>query len=173
MSRTDAEVDRWLREYARRPMSVAEVLCDRWATDPSRVGLHYEDPGGRAERITFAALREDSLRAAAALQRLGAGRGDWVATLLPKRPELPVATLGLWRLGAVHVPLFTAFGPEAIRFRVQDSGTKGEFVKRRLSAHAYPREVEFVAELPKTPSGKVQRFLLRTRAMPAGARSRQ
>ena len=35
------------------------------------------------------------------------------------------------------------------------------FVKRRLSAHAYPRELEFVTELPKTPSGKLQRFLLR------------
>jgi acetyl-CoA synthetase len=34
-------------------------------------------------------------------------------------------------------------------------------VKRRLSAHAYPREVEFVESLPKTPSGKIQRFVLR------------
>jgi len=34
-------------------------------------------------------------------------------------------------------------------------------VRKRLSAHAYPREVAFVGELPKTPSGKVQRFLLR------------
>jgi acetyl-CoA synthetase len=37
------------------------------------------------------------------------------------------------------------------------------FVKMRLSAHAYPREIEFVAELPKTPSGKIQRFVLRQR----------
>ncbi len=36
-----------------------------------------------------------------------------------------------------------------------------QFVKQRLSAHAYPREVEFVEVLPKTPSGKIQRFLLR------------
>jgi len=36
-----------------------------------------------------------------------------------------------------------------------------QFVKKRLSAHAYPREIEFVAELPKTPSGKIQRFVLR------------
>jgi acetyl-CoA synthetase len=35
------------------------------------------------------------------------------------------------------------------------------YVKRRLSAHAYPREIEFVEQLPKTPSGKLQRFLLR------------
>ena len=37
-------------------------------------------------------------------------------------------------------------------------------VRKRLSLHAYPREIEFLAELPKTPSGKVQRFLLRQRA---------
>lgn len=36
-----------------------------------------------------------------------------------------------------------------------------QYVRKRLSAHAYPREVEFVSELPKTPSGKIQRFLLR------------
>lgn len=36
-----------------------------------------------------------------------------------------------------------------------------QHVRKRLSAHAYPREVEFVTELPKTPSGKIQRFLLR------------
>ncbi|WP_296736437.1 acyl-CoA synthetase [Mesorhizobium sp.] len=36
-----------------------------------------------------------------------------------------------------------------------------QHVRKRLSAHSYPREVEFVAELPKTPSGKIQRFLLR------------
>ncbi|MEC9445053.1 MAG: AMP-binding protein, partial [Pseudomonadota bacterium] len=37
-----------------------------------------------------------------------------------------------------------------------------ELVRKRLSTHAYPREVEFVTELPKTPSGKIQRFLLRS-----------
>ena len=34
-------------------------------------------------------------------------------------------------------------------------------VRQRLAAHAYPREVEFVEQLPKTPSGKLQRFILR------------
>ena len=36
-----------------------------------------------------------------------------------------------------------------------------QFVKQRPSAHAYPREIEFVSALPKTPSGKIQRFILR------------
>jgi acetyl-CoA synthetase len=36
-------------------------------------------------------------------------------------------------------------------------------VRTRLALHAHPREIEFIDELPKTPSGKVQRFLLRRR----------
>jgi acetyl-CoA synthetase len=36
-----------------------------------------------------------------------------------------------------------------------------EHVRSRLSLHAYLREIEFLDQLPKTPSGKVQRFVLR------------
>jgi len=39
-----------------------------------------------------------------------------------------------------------------------------EMVRSRLSTHAFPREIEFVQELPKTPSGKIQRFILRSQA---------
>ncbi|WP_119157840.1 benzoate-CoA ligase family protein [Caldimonas tepidiphila] len=35
------------------------------------------------------------------------------------------------------------------------------FVKSRLAPHKYPRQMEFVAELPKTATGKIQRFRLR------------
>jgi len=34
-------------------------------------------------------------------------------------------------------------------------------VRDRLGKHAFPREVTFVESLPKTPSGKIQRFILR------------
>ena len=39
-----------------------------------------------------------------------------------------------------------------------------EFVKTRLSAHEYPREVAFISEMPMTTTGKVIRRLLRERA---------
>ena len=38
-----------------------------------------------------------------------------------------------------------------------------QFAQQRLSRHEYPRQVEFVAELPKTPAGKVNRNALRAR----------
>jgi len=39
-----------------------------------------------------------------------------------------------------------------------------EFVKARIAAYKVPREVEFVASLPRTETGKVQRFRLREKA---------
>ncbi|OAL79097.1 AMP-binding protein [Acinetobacter sp. SFB] len=36
-----------------------------------------------------------------------------------------------------------------------------EYVRSRLSKHAYPKEIEFVDALPKTSSGKIQRNLLK------------
>jgi acetyl-CoA synthetase len=36
-------------------------------------------------------------------------------------------------------------------------------VRNRLSQHEYPRQIEFVSELPKTPAGKVNRKMLRER----------
>ncbi|HUB13131.1 MAG TPA: AMP-binding protein [Acetobacteraceae bacterium] len=46
-------------------------------------------------------------------------------------------------------------------------GQYQQLVRERLAAHAYPREVAFMSELPKTPSGKVQRFVLRRMETPA------
>jgi len=38
-----------------------------------------------------------------------------------------------------------------------------DLVRTRLSQHEYPRQIEFVTELPKTPAGKVNRKMLRER----------
>jgi acetyl-CoA synthetase len=38
-----------------------------------------------------------------------------------------------------------------------------EFTRMRLSRHEFPRCIEFVQELPKTPAGKVHRKMLRDR----------
>ena len=35
------------------------------------------------------------------------------------------------------------------------------FVKERLAPYKYPRQIEFIKELPKTATGKIQRFRLR------------
>ena len=45
------------------------------------------------------------------------------------------------------------------------------FTRERLSQHEFPRHIEFVSELPKTPAGKVHRKVLRDREAAAAAAS--
>src|SRR5258708_7892859 len=118
------QIQECLRRYGVGAVSVADLLCDRHATQPERLPLRHEDAAGRESRLTFAELRDRSSRFAGVLRGLGVERGVRVAILLPKAPELLIASLAVWRLGAVHVPLFTAFGSEAITYRVADSGAR-------------------------------------------------
>ena len=66
------------------------------------------------ERITYADLGDRADRFAAGLVAAGIGVGDRVAIWAPNSPEWIVAVLGLWRAGAVLVPVNTRFkGVEA------------------------------------------------------------
>lgn len=41
----------------------------------------------------------------------------------------------------------------------------GDFVKKHLAGHAYPREIEFIDKLPKTRSGKIMRRILKAKEL--------
>jgi acetyl-CoA synthetase len=104
--------------------NAADICCDRHADDPARVALRHRDQEGSTRECTFAQLRDEAHRFARLLAAAGVSRGDRVAGLLPRAPELLVTILATWRLGAVYQPLFTAFGPKAISYRVAAAGTK-------------------------------------------------
>lgn len=98
------------------------ACCDRWAGD-GRVALIH-DRGGVTTRVTFAELQKRAARFAHLLQRLGIGKGDRIAAMMPRSPDMLAVLLGAWRAGAVYVPLFTAFGPKAVESRVHGSEAK-------------------------------------------------
>ncbi|MBI1775204.1 MAG: acyl-CoA synthetase [Proteobacteria bacterium] len=109
--------------------NIAVDVCDRHAlVDPSRLALIYEDADGSSQRYSFGDMTRSSNRLANALRALGIGRGDRVAILLPQCPETAIAHLAIYKLGAIALPLFMLFGPEALEFRLADSGAKAIIV---------------------------------------------
>ncbi|MCB1690658.1 MAG: AMP-binding protein, partial [Halioglobus sp.] len=100
----------------------AHLLCDRH--DPEKLAYRIIAPDLSRRDISYGELRRESERFAGALQSLGIGPGDRVATLMGKSRQYLVTLLAIWRLGAVHVPLFTAFAPPAIALRLLGSGAK-------------------------------------------------
>ncbi|WP_327101126.1 AMP-binding protein [Nocardia vinacea] len=117
----NARVRELLETYDGPDVSAADLLCDRHPAD--RIAFTVVDPDLTSTDLTYGELRERSQRFAVALADLGVEPGDRVATLMSKSADLVVALLGIWRRGAVHVPLFTAFAPPAIAFRLEASGT--------------------------------------------------
>jgi acetyl-CoA synthetase len=73
--------------------------------------------------VSYRELSETSSRFANVLQRHGVRPGDRVAGLMPRVPEALIAILGALKAGAIYVPMFTGFGPDAIRFRLDHSRT--------------------------------------------------
>ena len=115
-------VDDLLALYGAGDACAASLLCDRH--EPDAIAYRVIGPDMSARAISYGELRTESEKFAAALQLLGIGPGDRVATLMGKSRSYLVTLMGIWRLGAVHVPLFTAFAPPAIALRLIGSGAK-------------------------------------------------
>ena len=86
-----------------------------------RRALIWVGEPGEERTITYAELLAEVERAAAALRRLGVGRGDRVAIYLGMVPELPVAMLACARLGAPHSVVFGGFSAASLAGRMQDA----------------------------------------------------
>jgi acetyl-CoA synthetase len=71
--------------------------------------------------VSFGELADSSNRLANALSAAGVAPGDRVAILLSQRPETAIAHIATYKLGAIAVPLSTAFGPDALDVRLRDS----------------------------------------------------
>jgi len=139
--------------YWNKPQATAEKFAGDW--------LLTGDAGvmDEAGYIRFVGRDDDVITSAG--YRIGPGE---VEDCLLRHPAVAMAAvIGLpdalrtERVTAVIVPK-PGVAPDAqLASEIQD------FVRRRLAGHLYPRQVEFVSELPMTATGKIMRGALRRR----------
>ena len=111
-----------LDQFGAADASAPYLLCDRHPQQSVAFTVIEADLSIRV--LTFGELRDLSERAAGGLAELGVGAGDRVATLVNGFAARVVAMIAIWRLGAVQVPLFTAFAPPAIAAGINENETK-------------------------------------------------
>src|SRR6266568_2161205 len=83
--------------------------------------------GGRMNIVQSCLDREldrEVCRLAGALRRLGVRPGDRIGIFMPMCPEVAISVLATAKVGAVIIPLFSGYGPEAIASRLQDGEAK-------------------------------------------------
>ncbi|HEY9732745.1 MAG TPA: acetate--CoA ligase [Drouetiella sp.] len=112
--------------FAGGKMNAAYNAVDRHMHDGRRnkVALYSVNASNKIEKLTFQDVYEQSNKMGNALKKLGVKRGDRVFVFLSRVPELYTSTIAIAKVGAIAGPLFSAFGPDALRDRLVDSEAK-------------------------------------------------
>jgi len=107
----------------REHFNIAHECVDRHAA-ASQPALIVAHAAGHDEVITYDELARDSARFAHWLLAQGIRAGDRVAVMLEPSRAFYVSVFGAMKMGAVAVPLFTLFGPDGLKLRVQDCAAR-------------------------------------------------
>jgi carnitine-CoA ligase len=97
--------------------TIVTALAQRLADDPDGDYLDFHGDQWTARRID-----DESRRIARGLAALGVQRGDRVASLVENSPEQVVLFFATVRIGAIAVPINTAYKGEFLRHQLADSG---------------------------------------------------
>ncbi|MEW5747458.1 MAG: acetate--CoA ligase [Candidatus Thermoplasmatota archaeon] len=119
-----SDADKMVEWFPGGKINAAYNVVDRHAKGPgaNKVALIYDDGEGNVQKVTFKELYEQTNKFANVLKKLGVKRQDRVFFFLQRSPELYAGFLGAIKCGAISSPMFPAFGPDAIRDRLLDSG---------------------------------------------------
>jgi acetyl-CoA synthetase len=101
--------------------NIGVAACDRWADGSGRRAIIVEDRDGNVSTYSFDQLKMLSNQLARHWSRRGIKHGDRIGIFLPQCVETVIAHLAAYKLGAIALPLFYLFGPDALQYRLADS----------------------------------------------------
>ncbi|MFY0543937.1 AMP-binding protein [Brevibacillus sp. H7] len=156
----------WPRWFVDGKINLVHNFLDKWAINPKtaeRPALLWEGENGEERRYSFADLYREANRFANALTSLGVGRGDRVAIYMPMIAETVIALYGIYKAGAVAVPLFSGFGPEAVAVRLNDVEAKAVVTADGFYRGGQPVLLKHVLDKALESVGTVQTVLVAER----------
>lgn len=143
----------------RERLNIAHECVDRHAGS-GRDALVLVHADGSDEVLTYAQLSADSSRFANYLVKKGVVPGDRVAVMLDPSRAFYTAMFGVIKSGAIAVPLFTLFGPDGVRLRVNDckprllvtNAVKADIASSIAGTETLICDEEFLESLATLPS---------------------
>jgi acetyl-CoA synthetase len=116
----------WATWWVGARMNIVQSCLDRYRDRDSRdkLALIWEGEPGEVRKLTYGELDQQVCKLAGALRRLGIRPGDRVGIFMPMCPEVAISVLATAKIGAVIIPLFSGYGPEAIASRLRDGEAK-------------------------------------------------
>jgi acetyl-CoA synthetase len=116
----------WATWWIGGRMNIVQSCLDRYrgTESASKLAIIWEGEPGEVRKLTYRELDQQVCKLAGVLRRLGIRPGDRVGVFIPMCPEVAISVLAIAKIGAVIVPLFSGYGPEAIANRLRDAEAK-------------------------------------------------
>src|SRR2546430_2705637 len=116
----------WARWWIGARMNIVASCLDRHRDGDfaNKAAIIWEGEPGDSRTLTYGEVDHQVSRLAGALRRLGVRQGDRIGIFMPMCPEVAISILAAAKIGAVIIPLFSGYGPEAIATRLRDGEAK-------------------------------------------------
>ncbi len=160
----------WATWFTGGRTNLAHQCVDVWAArTPDMPAVVWEGEDGEVRRWSYAELRAETDRLARGLESLGLGAGDTAGIFLPMAPETVAAVMACAKLGAIWVPIFSGFGPDAVAARLADAGARVLITANVSLRKGAPVPMKETADRAAEMAGCVERVVVWDRM--AGARA--
>jgi len=128
-------------------LNITSTIIDRHIENGNGKKLAYifESDDKEVIQLTYKDLFEKSNQSANLLKKHVVNKGDRVFLFLPRIPDLYINFLGVLKAGAIAGTMFSAFGADALKDRLSNSGAKIVFTTKELSE----RILAVKSELPE------------------------
>jgi len=116
----------WAKWWVGARMNIVQSCLDRHRDGAfgDKTAIIWEGEPGDVRTLSYSELDRQVSRLAGALRKLGVRQGDRIGIFMPMCPEVAVSVLAAAKIGAVIIPLFSGYGPEAIATRLRDGEAK-------------------------------------------------
>ena len=140
-----------------KTLNMASQVCDHWlARCPEQIAIIDATNLKEIKRHTYRDIAQAAVSLAFYLRAQGLREGDRIGVLRSQDLWTAAAHIAIWKLGAISIPLFKLFGPEALSARLLDAGAKAVIVDQE--GHAGLDNLDVLQILPEEIEKSDARF---------------
>ena len=124
----------------------------------NKTAIIFEPEKGQPQTFSYQQLHQEVNLFANVLKKIGVKKGDFVTIYLPMIPETIIAMLACARIGAPHSVVFSAFSPDSLKQRIDDSQSR--FL---ITCDGYCRRgkiIELKKNIDSVISGKIKTLVI-------------
>jgi len=136
----------WAEWFVNGRVNISYNCLDKHANSwrRNKIACMWEGEDGAVRKFTYYDTLVQTCKLASVLKDIGIKKGDAVGVFMPMTPETVIAFFAIVRLGAIFIPLFSGYGPQAVAARLSDCDAKALITTdgfKRKGAHVDMKKI--------------------------------